>query len=410
MIVPYYRSTNGDFTLIMGDTLSLLEEFDFKFDMIFADPPYFLSSGGISLSNGKVVCVDKGNWDKAPSNEYIQEFNHRWIRACREKLNDNGTIWVSGTHHNIFSVASQLSLLGFKILNVVTWNKTNPPQNISRRMLTYSTEFIIWAKKTKRSHHKYNYDVMRQINDGKEMTDVWRLPAVARWEKTCGKHPTQKPLSLLSRIILASTKEGDWILDPFNGSGTTGIAASLFGRKYLGIDNEQSYLDISARRRQELDSEDNRNSFRARLLRTCNNAAKEENPRNVLIGRVGSIEQWKWLEKSGVYVLPLSKILSMQELLGAEYLLVFLAQDSKQVRLCRVVSNPQVKTKAQVIAMASKVSDYRPTRDSAYWVFRLGKQEEVSGKVFKKSLLLTANEQRGAYWIKNLDEVMKSFV
>ena len=410
MIVPYYRSTNGDFTLIMGDTLSLLEEFDFKFDMIFADPPYFLSSGGISLSNGKVVCVDKGNWDKAPSNEYIQEFNHRWIRACREKLNDNGTIWVSGTHHNIFSVASQLSLLGFKILNVVTWNKTNPPQNISRRMLTYSTEFIIWAKKTKRSHHKYNYDVMRQINDGKEMTDVWRLPAVARWEKTCGKHPTQKPLSLLSRIILASTKEGDWILDPFNGSGTTGIAASLFGRKYLGIDNEQSYLDISARRRQELDSEDNRNSFRARLLRTCNNAAKEENPRNVLIGRVGSIEQWKWLEKSGVYVLPLSKILSMQELLGAEYLLVFLAQDSKQVRLCRVVSIPQVKTKAQVIAMASKVSDYRPTRDSAYWVFRLGKQEEVSGKVFKKSLLLTANEQRGAYWIKNLDEVMKSFV
>ena len=248
-ITPYYRSTNKDFTLVEGDCVSVLEAFDFKFDMIFADPPYFLSNGGISVSSGKVVCVDKGKWDKAPSQEFIDEFNYRWLTVCKDKLKDNGTIWISGTHHNIFSVADQLSELGFKILNVVTWNKTDPPDNVSHRVFKHSAEYIIWAKKSKRAQHRYNYELMRQLNDGKQMTDVWRIPAVAKWEKSCGKHPTQKPLSLLARIIMASTKEGDWVLDPFNGSGTTGVAASLLGRKFLGIDMEESYLELASKRR-----------------------------------------------------------------------------------------------------------------------------------------------------------------
>lgn len=410
MITPYYRSMNGDFTLIMGDSLSILGSFDFKFDMIFADPPYFLSNGGISVSNGKIVCVDKGDWDKSPSEDYIHEFNLKWLSACRDKLKDNGTIWVSGFHHNIFSVASQLSLLGFKILNVVTWNKTNPPHSLSHRMLTYSAEFIIWAKKSKRSHHKYNYEVMRNLNNGREMTDVWRLSSVAQWEKTCGKHPTQKPLGLLTRIVLASTKEGDWILDPFNGSGTTGIAASLFGRKYLGIDKEQQYLDISIKRRQELDDVDIRIKYQERLLKSYKDTTKEENSLLVLIGRIGSEEQWKWFEQSRIYILPMSKVLSMPKLIGVEYVLAFFAKKPKQVMLCKLKSPPQVKTREQVEAMASRYSVYKPTRDDTYWVFRLSMSlKELNGKAFKKNLLLSKNEERGAYWIKYYDDVVKSF-
>ena len=252
-IIPFYRSPNKDFTLVEGDCVSILEAFDFKFDMIFADPPYFLSNGGISVSSGKVVCVDKGKWDKAPSPEFIDEFNHKWLAACKEKLKDNGTIWISGTHHNIFSVADQLSELGFKILNVVTWNKTDPPDNVSHRVFKHSAEYIIWAKKSKRAQHRYNYELMRQLNDGKQMTDVWRMPAVAKWEKSCGKHPTQKPLGLLSRIIMASTEPGAWILDPFAGSSTTGIAANLLGRRFLGIEQEEEFARISKARREEIE-------------------------------------------------------------------------------------------------------------------------------------------------------------
>ena len=293
-ITPFYRSANKDFTLVNGDCVSVLEAFDFKFDMIFADPPYFLSNGGISVSSGKVVCVDKGEWDKAISAEYIDEFNRRWLSACKDKLKDNGTIWISGTHHNIFSVADQLSELGFKILNVVTWNKTDPPDNVSHRVFKHSAEYIIWAKKSKRAQHRYNYELMRQLNDGKQMTDVWRMPAVAKWEKSCGKHPTQKPLSLMSRIIMASTKEGDWVLDPFNGSGTTGVAASLLGRKYLGIDMEIGYLELASKRREELENEEVRLAYKEMVLVDFNGAIQAEKPHHVLVGRIGSEEQWEW--------------------------------------------------------------------------------------------------------------------
>lgn len=254
MIVPFYKSDNRDFIIVHGDCFDVLPQFDFKFDMIFADPPYFLSNGGISYQAGKVVCVDKGEWDKGGSPESIMEFNRKWLSLCREKLKDNGTIWISGTHHNIFSIANVLTELGYKILNVITWAKTNPPPNISCRFFTYSTEFIIWARKCPKVPHQYNYELMKAINDGKQMTDVWRLPAIGRWEKSCGKHPTQKPLSLLSRIILASTDEHDWILDPFAGSSTTGIAANLCGRRFLGIEQEENFASLSMSRREELNN------------------------------------------------------------------------------------------------------------------------------------------------------------
>ncbi len=265
MIVPFYKSNNRDFTIVNGDCFDVLPQFDFKFDMIFADPPYFLSNGGISYQAGKVVCVNKGDWDKGGSPESIMEFNRKWLSLCREKLKDNGTIWISGTHHNIFSIANVLTELGYKILNVITWAKTNPPPNISCRFFTYSTEFIIWARKYSKVPHKYNYELMKAINDGKQMTDVWRLPAIGRWEKSCGKHPTQKPLALLTRIILASTDENEWILDPFAGSSTTGIAANLFGRLFLGIEQEVAYSLLSKARREEINKLDIRNSHLNKL-------------------------------------------------------------------------------------------------------------------------------------------------
>lgn len=306
----FYKSPDHDFNLLHGDTFELLPQFSFKFDMIFADPPYFLSSGGISVQSGKIVCVDKGDWDKSMSADEINAFNLKWLSLCREKLKDNGTIWISGTYHNIFSVANCLTQLGYKILNVITWAKTNPPPNISCRYFTYSTEFIIWARRSEKVPHYYNYELMKHINGGTQMTDVWRLPAIAPWEKTCTKHPTQKPLGLLSRIIMASTKPGAWILDPFAGSSTTGIAANLLGRRFLGIEREEEFARISRARREEIEDIRTYSTYRRKIpdivkaedtqadLFVCHDAAIEqlpfledgilENKEDVLMYAVGS--------------------------------------------------------------------------------------------------------------------------
>lgn len=253
MIGSYYTSSNRDFILAHGDCFQLMSDFNFKFDMIFVDPPYFLSGGGISMQSGEIVCVDKGEWDKPKSQEEMMEWNRTWLCLCRDKLKDDGTIWISGTYHNIFSVANCLTELDYKILNVITWQKTNPPANISCRFFTYSTEFVIWARKSKKVPHKFNYDLMKQINGDKQMTDVWRLPAIGQWEKSCGKHPTQKPLRLLVRLILASTDHGDWVFDPFCGSGTTGIAANLCGRRFAGIEQDEFFCSMARSRRIEID-------------------------------------------------------------------------------------------------------------------------------------------------------------
>ncbi len=267
MIPSYYKSPNNDFTVIQGDCVETLSKFRFGFDMVFADPPYFLSGGGISYQSGKVVCVDKGVWDKPTTPEQMDAFNLRWLAACREHMKDNATIWISGTHHNIFSVQQQLLKLGFKILNVITWAKTNPPPNISCRYFTYSTEFIIWARKLPKVPHCYNYELMKRLNGDKQMTDVWHLPAIARWEKSCGKHPTQKPLGVLTRLIQASTLPGAWILDPFSGSGTTGIAANLLGRRYLGLEKEEEFLAMSKARREEIENINLKNDYLQRLTK-----------------------------------------------------------------------------------------------------------------------------------------------
>lgn len=232
--------------------MALLPKFEYKFDMIFADPPYFLSNNGLSIKNGQIVSVNKGKWDKSEGFEFINDFNRKWLLLVRDKMKDNATIWISGTMHNIFSVGQILMELGFKILNIITWEKTNPPPNFSCRYFAYSTEQIIWARKSSNVPHYFNYELMKQINSDKQMKDVWKLPAIVSWEKSCGKHPTQKPLSVLTRLILASTKPNAWILDPFTGSSTTGIAANLINRRFLGIDQEEAFLTISKNRKLEI--------------------------------------------------------------------------------------------------------------------------------------------------------------
>ncbi|MFA5543438.1 MAG: site-specific DNA-methyltransferase [Bacilli bacterium] len=256
----YYNSK--DFVLLEGDTFDLLNNIEEKsIDMIFADPPYFLSNGGITVQSGKMVSVDKANWDKGVETEDKLAYNRNWIKLCRKILKDDGTIWISGTMHNIYYIGVALELEGFSIINNITWRKTNPPPNISTRAFTHSTETVLWARKQltskKKGKHLFNYQDMKQINGGKQMKDVWESSLTKKSEKKMGKHPTQKPLALLERIILASTRENDLILDPFCGSSTTGIAAHKLNRRYIGIDNVKEYLDLSIRRFNELKGEKN---------------------------------------------------------------------------------------------------------------------------------------------------------
>lgn len=265
MITPYYKSLDKSFYLLHGDSIALLPKFEHKFDMIFADPPYFLSNNGLSIQSGKIVSVNKGKWDKAYNAEYINKFNTEWLLAIRDKLKEDGTIWISGTMHNIFSIGQTLKDLNFKILNIVTWEKSNPPPNFSCRYFTHSTEQIIWARKSDKVPHYFNYELMKMLNNNKQMKDVWKFPAISPWEKKNGKHPTQKPLSVISRAILASTKPNSWILDPFSGSSSTGIAANLLNRRFLGIDLEAEYLEISKKRKKEIDNLNNRKQLRKKI-------------------------------------------------------------------------------------------------------------------------------------------------
>ena len=247
-LTPYYK----DFTsaLFLADTFSALEKMKPEcIDMIFAAPPYFLSNNGITCSGGKSVSVNKGEWDKINTLDEKYEFNRHWIKLCKRVLKPNGTIWISGTLHNIYSVGVALEQEGYKIINNITWQKTNPPPNLACRCFTHSTETILWAQKNdKYSKHYFNYELMKQINNGKQMKDVWTGTTTHQSEKTFGKHPTQKPLYLLERIILASTIEGNVVLDPFCGSSTTGVACKKNGRFYIGIDNNPEYIKLSKER------------------------------------------------------------------------------------------------------------------------------------------------------------------
>ncbi len=251
----YYQTINKDFILLCGDSAAMCGGLSENLaDAIFADPPYFLSNNfRIRTSNGHIRDFDKGEWDRVRTPQEVHKFNSKWIAACRRVLKPNGTIWVSGTYHNIFDVAVCLQEQGFKILNIVVWQKSDPPTTFTQLRFNFSAEYIIWARREDKVPHYFNYDLMKIQNGGIHMPDVWKIPATGLWEKTCGKHPTQKPLRLLYRIILACTYEGDTILDPFAGSCTTGIAANLLGRKFIGIDQSEEYLQIGQRRRQEIE-------------------------------------------------------------------------------------------------------------------------------------------------------------
>lgn len=241
--------------LYQGNCLELLDAMarrhpDGLFDMIFADPPYFLSNGGITCQSGRMVKVDKGGWDKSRGPELNHEFNLEWLRRCQRVLKPHGTIWVSGTQHVIFSAGHAMQQLGFKLLNDITWEKPNPPPNLSCRYFTHATETVLWAAKGAKSKYTFHYAAMKLANHGKQMKSVWRFKAPGLGEKLQGRHPTQKPLALIARCLLASTNAGDLVLDPFLGSGTTAVACRDHGRRFVGTELDAGYLKIAVKRLQ----------------------------------------------------------------------------------------------------------------------------------------------------------------
>lgn len=246
--IPYFE--NDSTVLVNGDSFEILKKIKPKsVNCIFADPPYFLSNDGFTNSGGKQVSVNKGDWDKSLTTTEKHKFNRNWIKKCKRVLTDDGTIWISGTLHNIYSIGMALEQEGFKIINNITWQKLNPPPNLARRSFTHSTETVLWAKKDiKNNKHYFNYALMREINNGKQMKDVWAGPLTSPKEKKLGKHPTQKPLYLLERLLLASTKENALILDPFMGSGTTAVACKKLNRNFIGIEKESEFVELAKNR------------------------------------------------------------------------------------------------------------------------------------------------------------------
>jgi site-specific DNA-methyltransferase (adenine-specific) len=362
--------TFPNFTLHLADCIDIIPQIpDNSIDTIFADPPYFLSNGGISVQSGKQVCVDKGDWDKGGTPEHIYNFNRKWLELCRPKLKDNGTIWISGTYHNIFTVQRCLQELGYKILNIITWQKTDPPPNLSCRYFNFSTELIIWARKSEKVPHKFNYDVMKKLNGDKQMTDVWRLPAVGKWEKTCGKHPTQKPLRLLYRIILASTDEGETILDPFAGSSTTGIAANLLGRNYIGIEKEKEFYDLSIARRNELED----NEKRQKLL---DNIRKTENGATVLVNHARKELRKLMIEKGLCYLRAGDSKGSLQVTPGFErmkYVLLHTNGDNCQLFRLKKEGTFQIWTKENL-----EKYGFSPEHSTHYIVLHFDNSKEIN--------------------------------
>jgi len=255
---PAFDDPKHHLRIYHGDCLELLAQIpESSVDLVFADPPYFLSNGGITCHAGKMVSVHKGDWDKLPGPDVgpvrarfdkVHEFNTAWLAAAQRVLKPNGSIWVSGTSHVIHSVGFAMQQLGFKLLNDISWVKPNPPPNLSCRYFTHATETLIWAAKDKKSRHTFNYKLMKETNRGKQMKSVWEIRPPESWEKKFGKHPTQKPVALLERILLASTNEGDLVLDPFLGGGTTLLTAFRLRRHALGCELSAEFLSLSLRR------------------------------------------------------------------------------------------------------------------------------------------------------------------
>lgn len=252
---PYFEKDG--LKIFNENCINILPEIEKEsIDLIFADPPYRLSNGGITCKAGKISLVDKGEWDKSQGFDDDFKFTYKWLKHCRDLLKENGTIWISGSPHNIFQVGYALQSLGFQIMNEIVWYKPNAPPNLSGRYFAHAHESLIWAKKTKNAKHYFNYGLMKKWNDkmspsGKQMRSIWYIPSTPLEEKRAGKHPTQKPLELMRRIILSCSKEGDLILDPFLGSGTTGVIASKFNRKFIGIEIDKEFCNLAIKRLNE---------------------------------------------------------------------------------------------------------------------------------------------------------------
>ena len=266
----------GRWSLFSGDCLQRLAELPAEsVDLVFADPPYFLSNGGFTCQSGRRAPVEKGRWDASAGIEADHAFTRAWLEACGRVLKPTGSIWVSGTQHVIFSVGFAMQSLGWRLLNTVTWYKPNASPNLSCRYFTHSSEILIWAapRRPGKLRHVFDYPRMKAANGGKQMRDVWALPRSGDeelsddgegrvWtstsprgeEKALGRHPTQKPVALLTRIVEATAAEDGLVLDPFSGSGTTGVAALRLGRRYLGIERDPEWLAL-ARARLEAESD-----------------------------------------------------------------------------------------------------------------------------------------------------------
>ena len=250
----------ADYKIYNQDSFEVMQDMsDESFDMIFADPPYMISNVGTSCQNGKLVSINKGNEDYCQGVEANFEFHKRWLKECRRLLKPNGTLWVSGTYHSIHPCGYAMQQLGYHILNDIIWFKPNASPNLSCKYFTASHESLLWARKAKKAKHYFNYPAMKDGNFPKDilkkphhqMRSVWAIAATPPEEKKLGRHPTQKPLALLTRIIEASTHEGDTVFDPFMGSGTTGVAALKLGRKFVGIDNNPEYCLLAEKRLKE---------------------------------------------------------------------------------------------------------------------------------------------------------------
>jgi site-specific DNA-methyltransferase (adenine-specific) len=261
ILKEYFSSKDKKFRLYHDNSLVALQHIKTdSIDMIFADPPYNLSNGGFSVHAGRRVSVNKGDWDKSRGFNGDYEFHKAWLSACHRVLKPGGTLWVSGTYHSIYQCGHAIQSLGYHILNDIAWFKPNASPNLSCRFFTASHESLIWARKDKKAKHTFNYSAMKNGNwpddilkkPGLQMRSVWAMGTPKPPEKKYGKHPTQKPIALLERIVLASTNKGDKILDPFTGSSTTGLAAYKHGRHFFGIDTERKYLELSMKRFNDL--------------------------------------------------------------------------------------------------------------------------------------------------------------